>query len=121
MDRRSELRNDTLNAFVSNATVEFAGRKREEDFMTVGFIGVGAMGLVMAKHMSDAGFEVIAYDLNEAALAEAEQMEIRITNSIQYLVHECDIFFIMVATDKQTEQVVNALLEGKLRPSVQLL
>jgi 3-hydroxyisobutyrate dehydrogenase len=39
--------------------------------MRIGFIGLGNMGLPMARNLLKAGHEVVAFDLDEAALAEA--------------------------------------------------
>ena len=39
----------------------------------MGFVGLGNMGLSMAKNMLAAGYKVQAYDLNEQAMKEIEQ------------------------------------------------
>jgi len=36
----------------------------------LGFIGVGIMGKSMAKNLLDAGYSLIAYDINKEALEE---------------------------------------------------
>ena len=39
----------------------------------IGFIGIGIMGIHMAKNLLEAGYLVIAYDLNEEALKKIVQ------------------------------------------------
>jgi 3-hydroxyisobutyrate dehydrogenase len=41
--------------------------------MRVGFVGVGRMGRPMARHLVEAGHEVVAFDLGAAALAAARE------------------------------------------------
>lgn len=42
------------------------------DDATIGFVGVGQMGLPMAQNVLDAGFPVVAYDVREPAVAAVE-------------------------------------------------
>ncbi len=39
----------------------------------IGFIGIGRMGLPMAHHVRDAGFDVTAYDIAADAITEKER------------------------------------------------
>jgi 3-hydroxyisobutyrate dehydrogenase-like beta-hydroxyacid dehydrogenase len=47
------------------------GDNNQEDFMEVGFIGVGRMGLPMARHLIAAGHTVLAFDNSPEALKRA--------------------------------------------------
>lgn len=50
--------------------------------MKIGFIGLGNMGLPMAKNLTAAGHEVIGFDAGEAALNAAKEAGIGIANSV---------------------------------------
>jgi len=43
--------------------------------MQIGLIGLGKMGFNLARNMKNKGHDVIAYDINEAALRGIERME----------------------------------------------
>jgi len=39
--------------------------------VTLGFIGLGSMGMPMTQHLLKAGHTVVVYDLDDAAVREA--------------------------------------------------
>lgn len=78
--------------------------------MKVGLIGVGAMGVEMSRHIVKAGFEVLAYDLDQAAIVKAVGNGAVAANDLAQIATDCDMAIIMVATDPQTRAVVDGLL-----------
>src|SRR5947207_779181 len=66
-----------------------------------GMIGLGAMGLQMARHMVNEGFEVAGYDLSADAARRAESHGVRIVTSAAEVGRHAEVVFVMVATDKQ--------------------
>ena len=83
--------------------------------MQVGFVGVGAMGEVMAGHVTKAGFDVMAFDTDKAALSSAATGGVKAAESLAELASGSDIAIIMVASDDQSRSVVTALIESGMQ------
>ena len=84
----------------------------------VGFIGLGNMGLGMAKNIRKAGFELTAYDVSEQPLEEIAQSGARVAQSPREVGEHSDVVFIMVLNGPQVKSVVagkDGLLKG-LKP-----
>jgi len=76
---------------------------------TVGFIGLGSMGLPMAKNLLKRGFEVRGFDVNPAALdALAQSGGARATSAAE-AAEGADLLVLMVVSAAQAEAV---LFEG---------
>ena len=85
-----------------------------------GVIGLGAMGLQMARHMAAKGFAVAGYDVAAAASAQAQGHGIRICGSPAEVGAEAEVVIVMVATDEQVGEVVlsSGLLDRLARGAV---
>lgn len=83
--------------------------------MQVGFVGVGAMGKAMAGHVARAGFNVIAFDTDVAALESAAVGGLKTVESLQAIAATCEVVIVMVASDDQSSSVVTSLLDSGLR------
>ena len=85
-----------------------------------GVIGLGAMGLQMARHMAVKGFAVAGYDVAAAASAQAKSHGIRICGSPAEVGAEAEVVIVMVATDEQVSEVVlgSGLLDRLARGAV---
>lgn len=79
-----------------------------------GVIGLGAMGLQMARHMAAKGFDVVGHDIDPAAMQRAQAHQLRIAGADEVARH-AEVVIVMVATDAQVRDVVHALI-GKLAP-----
>ncbi len=88
--------------------------------MKVGFVGVGAMGLAMAGHVSRAGFDVVVHDLSEDALEAAQSSGLTAIAEAGDL-KDRDAVLVMVATDAQTEAATARLLDGILAPGATIV
>ncbi|MEC8719956.1 MAG: NAD(P)-dependent oxidoreductase [Verrucomicrobiota bacterium] len=73
---------------------------------TIGFIGLGDMGLCMARNLIGAAFDVIGFDLREERLELLEQAGGRRGLSPAEVGTEAEAVFIMVMTGQQAEQVL---------------
>jgi len=73
-----------------------------------GVIGLGAMGLQMAKHMAAKGFDVAGYDVSADAAARAKALGIAICGSPAEVAVGAEVIIVMVATDDQVRAVVLA-------------
>jgi 3-hydroxyisobutyrate dehydrogenase-like beta-hydroxyacid dehydrogenase len=82
-----------------------------------GMIGLGAMGYQMARHMVNKGFEVAGCDILAEANARAAQAGVHIVADPAKVGELAEVVVVMVATDKQIEDVVvkSGMLE-KLQP-----
>src|SRR5437763_251549 len=73
----------------------------EASIKRTGMIGLGAMGLQMARHMVEKGFAVTGYDISADAARRAESHGVRIAASAAEVGHHAEVVFVMVATDQQ--------------------
>jgi 3-hydroxyisobutyrate dehydrogenase-like beta-hydroxyacid dehydrogenase len=82
-----------------------------------GVIGLGAMGLQMARHMVANGFAVAGNDVDPEATRRAAAHGVRICASAAEVGDHAEVVVLMVATDAQVDELVRAsgLLEH-LRP-----
>jgi len=82
-----------------------------------GVIGLGAMGLQMARHMAAKGFEVAGTDIDPEAMRRAAAHGVRTCASAAEVGDHAEVVVLMVATDAQVDDLVRAsgLLE-RLRP-----
>jgi len=85
-----------------------------------GMIGLGAMGLQMARHMALKGFEVYGCDLDVKAARQAESHGVRICATPAEVGRHAEVVLVMVATDQQIADVVerSGLLDTLARGSV---
>jgi len=72
----------------------------------VGFIGLGDMGMAMAKNLLKEGFDLTGFDLREEQLKELEAAGGKRASSPSELGAIVDVVFIMVMTGKQVHSVV---------------
>lgn len=89
----------------------------------VGIIGLGNMGLGMAKNILKAGFELTAYDVREQPLKEIAQSGARVAQSPREVGEHADVVFTMVLNGPQVKSVVageNGLLES-LKPGATII
>lgn len=81
---------------------------------TCGVIGLGSMGLPMAKHMKNNGYNIIGFDINEESVEKAKSLGVHPATSIIAIGEESDLVLIMVQTDQQVKDIItgeNGLLE----------
>ncbi|MET1086883.1 MAG: NAD(P)-dependent oxidoreductase [Arthrobacter sp.] len=78
----------------------------------VGFLGIGAMGLPMARRIHDTGQRIRAVDLNPGQVSKASEMGIAASTAIDDLA-AADALFVVVATGDQLRGLLDsALLSG---------
>ncbi len=71
-----------------------------------GVIGLGAMGVQMARHMVSKGFEVVGYDVDVDAMRRAGEHGVKTCLSAAQVGVHADVVVVMVATDAQVEEVI---------------
>lgn len=77
----------------------------------IGVIGVGDMGLPMSGHLVAAGFDVVAYDVDDGRLASAESGGASRATSLADLGARVDIYIACLSTDQQMCSVAMGLVE----------
>ncbi len=81
----------------------------------LGFIGVGIMGKPMAKNLIDAGYKMIAYDINKEALDEIVAYGAERGTSPRNVAENSDIIITMLPNSPDVKKAVlgeNGLIEG---------
>ena len=68
-----------------------------------GMIGLGAMGLQMARHMATKGFDVLGHDVSAEAMARAQSHGLRTAAAADVAGH-AEVIVVMVATDAQVQR-----------------
>lgn len=87
---RQLVRQDIANIVNYNNSPESC--MDSKSIKTVGFIGLGKLGLPVAETIAKRGFNVIGYDIRKV------ETELPITSSVKYLVEKSDILFCAVQT-----------------------
>ena len=87
--------------------------------MKAGMIGLGAMGLGMARNVAKAGFLSAVYNRTEAkARALADELKVIAYNDPAQLAAAVDIILICVSSDQDVLDMVNLIAEGAKPGSV---
>lgn len=85
------------------------------DIKTVGFIGLGNMGVPMAANIRRGGYEVIGFDLDPArAKAFAQEHNARATDQLAELGKACDAIVTMLPTGREVRDALFTMQDGAL-------
>jgi len=77
-----------------------------ETISRAAMIGLGAMGLQMARHMSAKGLAVRGYDVDPAAATRAKEHDIVVCGSVAKAAEAAEVVVVMVQSDRQVEDVI---------------
>ena len=80
--------------------------QRNEVATRAGMIGLGAMGLQMARHVAK-GFSVAGYDVAPEAMARAAEFGVEAIGSPAELGRRAEVIVVMVQADEQVDDVVS--------------
>jgi 3-hydroxyisobutyrate dehydrogenase len=72
----------------------------------VGWVGLGAMGLPMARCVARAGYKMAAYDIDPGRAASLAADGVKPAASISVVAAGADVLVLMVATPGQVEDVL---------------
>lgn len=76
----------------------------------IGFIGLGAMGLPMARRLADAGHPLVVYDLDDGALAEIRtRPRVSVADSAAEVAGRCGLLFTCMPNPQAVETVYDQL------------
>jgi 3-hydroxyisobutyrate dehydrogenase-like beta-hydroxyacid dehydrogenase len=73
----------------------------------IGFIGIGEMGLPMAKNLMESGYGVYFFDMNRDAMDELAKFGGTKCSSVGEVGESSEIIFVMVRTTAQAEAIVS--------------
>ena len=73
---------------------------------SIGFIGLGAMGLGMARRLVQVGFSVRGYDVNPVAIQTLVQAGGQAATTAADAAQSADVFVLMVVSAEQVEEVL---------------
>jgi 3-hydroxyisobutyrate dehydrogenase-like beta-hydroxyacid dehydrogenase len=90
---------------MSQSTTTSRSTSSEAHITHTGMIGLGAMGLQMAKHMATKGFQVSGYDISPAQITQAAAFSVTGLPSVAEVGKCSQVVVVMVQTDEQVEQV----------------
>jgi 3-hydroxyisobutyrate dehydrogenase-like beta-hydroxyacid dehydrogenase len=76
----------------------------------IGVIGVGEMGLPMAGHILDHGFDVIAYDVDPQRLSAAAAKGAKTASGLAEMANTAEMFVVCLRTDEQMAAVTEELV-----------
>jgi 3-hydroxyisobutyrate dehydrogenase-like beta-hydroxyacid dehydrogenase len=74
--------------------------------MKIGFIGLGRMGSHMARHIFEAGFDLMVYDIRREAAASLLQKGAAWANNPADMAKTCDIIITSLPGPKEMQEVV---------------
>ncbi|MCY0901658.1 MAG: NAD(P)-dependent oxidoreductase [Firmicutes bacterium] len=72
----------------------------------IGFIGLGTMGMPMAGHLLDKGFDVTVYNRTAERATALCARGAKLAPSIEALARECDVVFTMLTADAAVKDVL---------------
>ena len=74
----------------------------------IGFIGIGLMGLPMAKNLLKAGYELKAFNRTESKAEPLREFGGKISKSIEEVVSDNDVVITMLTDDSSVDEVMNS-------------
>ena len=74
----------------------------------IGFIGIGLMGLPMAKNLLKAGYELKAFNRTESKAEPLKEFGGKISKSIEEVVKDNDVVITMLTDDSSVDAVMNS-------------
>jgi 2-hydroxy-3-oxopropionate reductase len=86
-----------------------AGALKIDEGTEVAFVGLGNMGLPMAKNLVEAGLDVVGYDIDETRTAEFAEAGGRGSDSIAAAVRGVDVVITMVRTPDQVQEIAETV------------
>lgn len=89
--------------------------------MKIGFIGLGIMGKPMAKNLLKAGYELVVFDINKAAVNELTALGAESAETPGGLASQTNIIITMLPNSPEVKDVVlgtNGIIEGAKKNSV---
>lgn len=84
----------------------------------VGFVGLGIMGMPMARNLMAAGYEIVVYNRSRAKVEELAAEGAVAAGNLGEIVEESDIVITMLPGPPEVREVVNDLIERADEPLI---
>ncbi len=89
------------------AVAENTGRgAAKQTIRKVGLIGLGKMGLPMARHLATKGFTVTGFDVNPTAIAKARAVGAKVVKSPAQVAAASDLVIVIVGFDSEVDKAL---------------
>jgi L-threonate 2-dehydrogenase len=85
---------------------------------TVGVIGLGIMGGAFAKHLADAGWRVVGYDIDKARCRALARAGVEIAKDVAALAAAAPVIITSLPSPAALETAVAAIIDAKSQPRV---
>ena len=76
--------------------------------ISIGFIGIGLMGLPMAKNIVKSGYELTAYNRSKEKLKSLKESGAKVADSVGNLVSKSQVIITMLTDDKAVDEVISS-------------
>ena len=76
----------------------------------IGFIGLGNMGLPMCLNLLRQNHQVVAFDLNQDLMHQAQDHGARPAQQVEEVAQDCSVIFTMLPGDQAVDRVMSKLL-----------
>lgn len=89
--------------------------------MKIGFIGLGIMGKPMSKNLVKAGYDLVVYDFNQAALDELAELGAKAACNTKEVAEECSVIITMLPNSPHVRAVAlgeNGIIEAAKSGSI---
>ncbi|SDI07983.1 2-hydroxy-3-oxopropionate reductase [Proteiniclasticum ruminis] len=89
--------------------------------MKIGFIGLGIMGKPMSKNLVKAGYDLVVYDFNQAALDELAELGAKAAYNTKEVAEECSVIITMLPNSPHVRAVAlgeNGIIEAAKSGSI---
>ena len=77
--------------------------------INIGFIGIGLMGLPMAKNILKSGYKLVAFNRSREKLETLKKSGVKIATSIGNLVSNSEVIITMLTDDKAVDEVIGSI------------
>ena len=104
------MRAEALREFSTLETVIFNHNRRDICMDTIGLIGLGNMGLPVAKRLRDVGRELLAFDISDARLGQARDLGAGSARSAEEVARACNVVLLSLPTPAVVRTVVPQLV-----------
>src|SRR5438067_1107219 len=85
---------------------------------TVGIVGLGIMGGAFAKHLVDAGWRVIGYDIDKARCRALTRAGVEIAKDVSALATAAPVIITSLPSPAALEETVAAIVGANVKPRV---
>src|SRR5947209_3867545 len=73
---------------------------------TVGVVGLGKMGAPIARHLREAGYRTLGYDIVPTTIENARKNGVEIAESPSDLASKSDLVIVLTAFEEQVEEAI---------------